>query len=233
MRRLLPVPRAAALAALLSVAVLPAAAQSPEESRVKDAAQVFQALVAIPEHQVPEELMRGAVAVAIFPNVRRVGLVIGGQRGQGVLVVRDESGAWSRPVFLTLNGASVGWQVGLQSADIVLFFHTRATVERVLLGTTTLGVDASLAAGSLGRSAAAVTDTDLAAEIYSYARTRGIFAGVALQGSVLSVDDAALDAYYRARRVGAEDVIAGAGLPMPADAATLVRVLGDYEKSIR
>jgi lipid-binding SYLF domain-containing protein len=221
----------AAAMALTPVAQL--SAQRVEAARVQDAVDVFQALVAVPEHQVPEALMRNTHAVAIIPHVQRVGFVIGGERGRGVLLVRDDKGAWSRPVFLTLTGASVGWQVGIQSADIVLFFRTAESVQRVLHGSYTLGVDASLAAGSLGRSAAVVTDADLTAEIYSYARTRGIFAGVALQGASLDVDGDALDAYYQRTGLTAQDVMGGAGLPTPADAARLMKVLGGYEKTLR
>jgi lipid-binding SYLF domain-containing protein len=219
-----------------AVAVLapgPVSAQRAEAARVLDAVDVFQALVAVPEHEVPEALMRDTRAVAIIPRVQRVGFVIGGERGKGVLLVRDDAGAWSRPVFVTLRGASVGWQVGIQSADIVLFFRTAASVQRVLDGSYTLGVDASLAAGSLGRSASVVTDADLTAEIYSYARTRGIFAGVALQGASLDVDGEALDAYYRKTGLTAQAVMGRSALPTPAEAARLMKVLEGYEKTLR
>jgi len=179
---------AAFIAALALLAAAPLSAQRTEARRVQDATAVFQAITGVPEREVPRALMRTVYGIAIFPEVQRAGFVIGGQRGKGVLVVRGTDGTWSRPLFLTLTGASIGWQVGIQSADVVLFFRTRDSVDRVLRGKYTLGVDASLAAGSLGREASAVTDQDLRAEIYSYSRTRGIFAGFALQGAVIDVD---------------------------------------------
>ncbi len=230
MRKTLVVLFAAAMAVVAAGSVF---AQRAEAARVQDAVDVFQALIAVPEHQVPEALMRDTRAVAIIPRVQRVGFVIGGEHGRGVLLVRDDKGAWSRPVFVTLKGASVGWQVGIQSADIVLFFRTAASIQRVLDGSFTLGVDASLAAGSLGRSASAVTDADLTAEIYSYARTRGIFAGIALQGASLDVDGDALDSYYGRTGLTAKAVMEGAALATPAEWARLMKALGDYEKTLR
>ena len=197
------------------------------------AGEVFQALVGVPEYEVPATLMRNCYAVAIIPGVRRAGLVIGVQRGKGVLLARGAKGGWSRPLFITLSGASIGWQVGIQSSDVVLFFRTRDSVEHVLNGKYTLGVDASLAAGSLGRSAAAVTDSDLTAEIYSYARSRGIFAGLAVQGAALDVDTGAAAAYYGKAGLDAAAVLAGTGLPTPVDAARLQGILADYEKKLR
>ncbi len=207
------------------------ATASAEAARVLEAADVFQALMAVPESEVPAALMKSTQAVAIFPRVRRAGFIIGGQRGKGVLVVRDAQGGWSRPVFVSITGASIGWQAGIQSADIVLFFRTRDSVQRVLQGRYTLGVDASLAAGSLGRSAAAVTDTDLTAEIYSYARARGVFAGLAVQGAAVDVDGAAADAFYQKSGLTAALVLAGDGLPVPPAAAQLSRTLAQYEKA--
>ncbi len=225
--------RVLVVAVLLAGAAGNASAQRAEASRVQDAIDVFQALVAVPEYEVPAAMMRKTFAVAIIPNVRRVGFIIGGQRGRGVLVARGDKGGWSHPLFITLTGASIGFQAGIQSADIVLFFRTRESVERVLQGSYTLGVDASIAAGALGRSAAASTDTDLTAEIYSYARARGIFAGVALQGATLAIDDAAADDYYNGTGLSAREVLAGTGLPMPPTAAQLQKVLEGYEKTLR
>ncbi len=221
------------LAALLTAAALPAAAQSAEAARVRDAADVFQALVAVPEHEVPDIMMKNAIAVAIVPNVRRLGLIIGGQRGRGVLLVRDDRGRWSLPLFVNLTGLSFGFQAGIQSSDLVLFFRTRASVDKVLSGNFTLGVDASIAAGSLGRSASAVTDADLTAEIYSYARSRGVFAGFALQGATLQVDPDADAAFYGKENVGARQVLAGTGLPPSPAAEQLQKTLAAYEKTLR
>jgi lipid-binding SYLF domain-containing protein len=199
---------AAVCALLLSLNATPAIAQQAEAQRVLDAVDVFQAITNIPEYGVPTALMKVTSGIAILPGVKRIGFGIGAQRGRGIMLVRASDGGWSRPLFLTLTGGSIGWQIGIQAADIVLFFRTRDSVERVLRGKYTLGVDASIAAGSLGREAAAATDMDLKAEIYSYSRTRGIFAGFALQG-------------------------AGSGLPLPDSAQRLQRAISSFEKTLR
>ena len=225
--------RAAAVAVIMAAAVIPAGAQRAEVRRVLSAADVFQALVAIPEHEVPAALVRHVEGIAILPGVQRVGFVVGGQRGKGVLVARGSDGSWSRPLFVTLTGGSVGWQVGIQSADIVLFFRTRESVDRILRGKYTLGVDASIAAGSLGREAGAVTDQDMQAEIYSYSRTRGIFAGLALSGAALDVDWDANALYYGKDIAKPQDVLVGTGLQDPQSAAQLRQVITDYLKSVK
>jgi lipid-binding SYLF domain-containing protein len=225
--------RAATVAALLAIAVIPVGAQRAETRRVQSAADVFEALIAVPEHEVPAALVRQVEGIAILPGVQRVGFIVGGQKGKGVLMVRGSDGSWSRPLFLTLTGGSVGWQAGIQSADIVLFFRTRDSVDRVLRGKYTLGVDASLAAGSIGRQASAVTDQDLQAEIYSYSRTRGIFAGLALSGAALDVDWDANALYYGKDVARPQDVLVGTGLPDPQSAVQLQQTVAKYLKSVK
>jgi len=225
--------RAATAAAILLVTVIPAFAQRAEARRVQSAADVFQALTHVPEHEVPAALVHQVEGIAILPGVQKVGFIVGAQRGKGVLVARGSDGAWSRPLFITLTGGSVGWQAGIQSADIVLFFRTRESIDRVLRGKYTLGVDASLAAGSLGREAGAVTDQDLQAEIYSYSRTRGIFAGLSVSGAALDVDWDANASYYGKDIGKPQEVLSGAGLPDPQSAAELRKVIADYMKSVK
>ena len=223
---------------LLSICALglsvagPCAAQRAEARKVDAAADVFQALTSIPDRQVPRQLMRTIYGLGIFPDVQKASFVIGGQRGRGILMTRGGDGAWSLPLFLTLTGASIGWQAGIQSSDIVLFFRTRQSVESILRGRYTLGVAASLAAGSLGREAAAVTDADMKAEIYSYARSRGIFAGVSIQGVSLEVDLDSSSAYYGRDITRPSDVLGGGRLPEPASAARLRKTVASRERSI-
>ena len=224
--------RAAAIAALAFLVALPAAAQQAEEQRLTKAAAVFEAITSVPERAVPEALMRSVYGIAIFPEVQRVGFIIGGQRGKGVLVVRS-GGSWSRPLFLSITGGSIGWQIGVQKADVVLFFRTRGSVDRVLEGKYTVGVDASVAAGSLGREASALTDKSLQAELYTYARTRGIFAGLALQGAALDIDYPANAKYYGREIDLPQDVLSGAGLPDPPSAGGLRRAIDGYTPSPR
>ncbi len=218
---------------LFLVTAVSAAAQSAEADRVKSALDVFQAIIAVPEYQVPAVLMHNASGIAILPGVRRVGFVVGGMRGKGVLLVRGKDGEWSRPLFVTITGGSIGWQIGIQSSDIVLFFRTQGSVDRVLRGKYTIGVDASVAAGSLGRDAAAVTDRDLTAEIYSYSRARGVFAGLALQGAALDIDYGANAAYYQKEIARPSEILDGSGLPDPETAKQLRQGIARYEKSVK
>lgn len=224
-------------ATLLSVCALAlgaagtAVAQHAETREVDDAVEVFQSFVSLPEKQVPRELMKTIYGLGIFPDVQKASFVIGGQRGAGVLLERRGDGSWSMPLFVTLSGASVGWQAGIQSSDIVLFFRTRRSVDSVLRGKYTLGVTASVAAGAMGREAGAVTDTDMKAEIYSYARSRGIFAGVGIQGVSLEVDLDAASRYYGRDINSPEEILRADRLPEPASARALRTAILAYEDS--
>ncbi|HVP19859.1 MAG TPA: lipid-binding SYLF domain-containing protein [Spirochaetia bacterium] len=226
---------AAALAASCALFVLgagPLAAEWAQVHKVEDALDVLTAMTAIPEHEAFQQLIRKTYALAIFPDVQKVSIIIGGQRGKGVLIVRDGKGHWTRPLFLSLWGASVGWQIGVQSADIVLFFRTRRSVESVLRGRYTLGIGASVAAGSLGRSAAAATDADMKAEIYSYARARGIFVGLSLEGVSLDVDLDANSTYYgREIDKPADVLLQGSSTSDPPSARALTEAVESWEKN--
>ncbi len=178
------------------------AGDTPAET-VQDSEQVLGELIAIPGKEVPQRLLAEAQGVAIIPNVIKVGLVAGGRRGHGVVMVRDAQGQWTLPQFVTLTGGSLGWQVGIQATDVVLVFTTRKGVEGLLKGKFTVGVDASIAAGPVGRSAAAATDTELKAEIYSYSRSRGLFVGASLDGSLLEMDQGATASFYGPPQAGA------------------------------
>ena len=224
---------AAVAAALALVCASAAFAQGSEAGRVQDAIEVFNDMTAMPDSQVPAALMKRAFAIAVIPRVQRVSFIVGVQRGRGVLITRSADGSWSRPLFITLTGGSVGWQAGVQSADLVLFFRTRGSVEEILRGGSTLGLSASIAAGAVGREASAVTDADLRAEVYSYSRTRGIFAGVAVQGGSLSIDDEANRAYYGKEITRAEEVLQGNRLPDPPTAVQLRQEVSAYERSLK
>jgi lipid-binding SYLF domain-containing protein len=217
--------------ALLSLAALPLAAQSAEARRVADAVEVFTTIVSVPEKEVTELMVRDAYAVAIIPGARKLGFVVGVQSGKGVLVVRGQDGAWGSPLFISLSGGSVGWQVGIQRVDLVLFFRTKKSVDSVLDGAFTMGVDASVAAGSLGRQAGAGTDADMQAEIYSYSRSRGLFAGVSLSGSTLAVDEGANAAYYGRAGLGAREILDRRQAPPSPSGLELKRALDRYSKA--
>src|SRR5438105_6795679 len=175
---------------------VPAAAGPNEERTVQAAHEVLQQFQDLQIRQIPESLLANVHAVAIIPDVIKLGFVVGGQRGHGVIVIRQLDRAWRAPLFVTITGGSVGWQVGAQATDFVLVFKTQKSVEGLLRGTFTLGADAAIAAGPVGRRAGAATDAELKAEIYSYSRSRGLFVGVSLEGSALQVDDRANASYY-------------------------------------
>lgn len=158
--------------------------------------QVLSDLVVIPGRQIPLSLLADAQGVAVIPDVTKIGFIAGVRRGHGVVLVRDAEGEWSLPQFITLTGGSVGWQAGIQGTDVVLVFKTKKGVEGLTRGKFTIGADASVSAGPVGRDAAAATDAQLKAEILSYSRSRGLFLGVAIDGSALEIDHQAHSAFY-------------------------------------
>jgi lipid-binding SYLF domain-containing protein len=212
--------RTALGAGLLALAVAAGAlrAQEEEVATVESATEVLQALAGVHLKAIPPALLHDAKGVAILPNVVKAGFVVGGRFGRGVLLVRGPEGCWGNPYFITLAGGGIGGQVGIQSTDLVLVFKTSNSLDRVLKGKgkLTLGADVGVAAGPVGRQAEAGTDAQLKAEIYSYSRSRGLFAGVSLEGAGLVVDHDAAAAFYGLRGARPEDVPAARGMTVPA-----------------
>lgn len=183
---------------LLSAALVaaPAIAGPQEDQRARNAVRVLADIQNIPEQAIPDKLLDEARAVVVIPDTIKAGLVIGGRRGHGVMAVKNADGSWSNPVFIKLTGGSIGFQAGVQSSDVILVFRNDRSLDNIVNGKFTLGADAGVAAGPVGRNAAAATDGQLKAEIWSWSRARGLFAGVALDGAVMQIDDAAnLEAY--------------------------------------
>jgi lipid-binding SYLF domain-containing protein len=183
-----------------------ALAQSREDARLVTATQVLEELRATPDQHVPNWLLDRAYGVAVIPNVLKGAFIFGGRHGNGVLASRDEAGRFSNPVFISLTGGSFGWQIGAQAADVVLVFATRRSLENFARGQFTLGASASVAAGPLGRTGEAAAGVQ--AEIYSYSRARGLFAGVALDGTALVFDRGANRSFY-GHDVTADDIFLG------------------------
>ena len=213
--RLLSTRIAAVLATLLLVAGATAQAGEREVKIAENAIRVLREVMQAPDKAIPRELLNGAYAVAVVPDVVKAGFIIGGRRGSGLLSVKTD-GVWSNPSFIAITGGSIGFQAGVQSSDIVLVFSSQRGVDSIVHGKFTLGADASVAAGPVGRNASAATDGALKAEIYSYSRARGLFAGVALDGSVISIDNKSNQRVYgrgvTPRRIlenGVTDVPAG------------------------
>ena len=177
-------------------------AASRETEIVENAIDVVDDLAAIPLKSIPPALMRDARGVAIFPRVLKAGLMLGGRYGRGVLLVRERDNSWADPVFITLSGVSIGHQIGLQATDLVLIFKTRSGLEKMKHGKLTIGADVAVVAGPVGRQAEIGTDTSLKAEILSYSRSRGLFAGVCLEGAALVVNTEATYAYNHPIQAG-------------------------------
>ena len=181
-----------------------------EESRLLVATEVMEELRASRDQFIPDRLLERAYGIAVIPDVTKIAFVAGGRRGNGVLVVRDKNGHFTNPSFVTLTGGSIGWQIGAQSTDVVLVFTTQAGIEGISGGKLTLGADASVAAGPVGRQASAATDSSFSAEVYSYSRSRGLFAGVALDGSALNIDRNSNANFYGPQGRTASQIFSGA-----------------------
>ncbi len=160
---------------------------SSHHDKIKDSTEVLRQIMAIPESAIPPNLLTDAHAVVVIPEMIKAGFVVGGRYGTGVMIVRGLDNIWHYPVLVSLAGGSIGWQIGAQSTDVILVFKSMKSVKAIEKGKFTLGADASVAAGPVGRHIEASTDIKLQSEIYSYSRSRGLFAGVALEGSSLSI----------------------------------------------
>ena len=182
--------------ALLTMTTLTAQAGEEENKRAENAVRVLKEIMMAPDSSIPRDLLEKAHAIAVIPDVVKAGLVVGGRHGDGLISVKTRDGTWSNPSFIGLTGGSIGFQAGVSSTDVVLVFRTQRGVDSIVHGKFTLGADASAAAGPVGRSATASTDAQLHAEIYSYSRSRGLFAGAALDGSAITIDNDANQAVY-------------------------------------
>jgi lipid-binding SYLF domain-containing protein len=163
---------------------------------IVDATTVLTQSVAMPSG-LSQKLLAEAQGIAVVPNMVRGAFVVGMQHGRGVLLVRDPKGAWQAPRMIVITGGSLGYQIGVQSTDLILVFRTPQSVNNVMRGKLKIGVDASAAAGPVGREASAATDAALKAEIYSYSRARGAFVGASIDGSSISLDTASDALYYQ------------------------------------
>jgi lipid-binding SYLF domain-containing protein len=209
---------------LLAVAGLSAQAATELDYRVDTSTQILQDLKRLPENAIPPALLGRAYAVAVIPSVIKAGFMVGGTYGKGVIVARRADGTWSNPAFVQLTQGSFGLQAGAQSTDLVLVFKTQRALDGLSRGKITLGGDASIAAGPVGRQATASTDIQMQSEIYSYARSRGLFAGVSLQGGVLSMDRKANGAYYQGETSAAK-ILTDVTIPAPQSGRRFIDTL--------
>jgi lipid-binding SYLF domain-containing protein len=229
------IPAIIALAALVCLRPGPAAARpSPSEApakeiqKVEDSIRVLQEMMKESDKSIPIKLLEQSAGIAIIPDVIKAAYVIGGRHGNGIVCVRSSNGVWSNPAFISITGGSVGWQIGVESADIILVFHTPRSIENFSKGKFTLGADAGVSAGPLGRSAEASTDAELKAEIYSYSRSRGLYAGLSVQGASLHVDAKANQSFYGAKGIVPKTIFEGQVAGVPDVAAKLRRALESF-----
>jgi lipid-binding SYLF domain-containing protein len=203
-----------------------------EEGRLLTATEVLEEVAGMPDQRLPDTLLSRAYGIAVIPDVTKVAFIFGGRHGNGVLVVRDKlTSPWSNPVFVSLTGGSWGFQAGAQSSDIILVFTTKTGVEGIAGGKLTLGADASVATGPVGRQGSAATDMNFNAEIYSYARTRGLFGGIALDGSVISIDKSANAGLYAKSGVTATEIFSGQAPTPPATAQRFLERLAQATRT--
>jgi lipid-binding SYLF domain-containing protein len=220
------------VASLALLVALPAVASDREEdaSRTHKAAQVFKEIMSAPDQGIPQDLLASAKCIAIIPGEVKFAFIFGGNYGRGIATCRTGHG-WSAPMFVAIDGGSVGYQIGGSSTDLVMLFMNDHALQSLLGDKFKLGGDASVAAGPVGRNAAAGTDLRMSAEILSYSRTKGVFAGVSLDGAVVQADKSGDKAMY-GDDVDRHDILSGK-VPVPESARPLLHEIGEYVREAR
>jgi lipid-binding SYLF domain-containing protein len=210
---------------MLAVCVLGASvAQAVETDRLRASAEVLKALRAAPDDGIPEELWNRAECVVVIPSMKKAAFIFGGEYGRGVMSCRTANG-WSAPLYMQLAKGSWGLQIGAEAVDLVLMVMNRQGIDTMLNNKISLGADAAVAAGPVGRQAAASTDGQLNAQILSYSRSKGVFAGIDLSGGVLRPDeDANVEAYGKAKTP--KDVLTGANAATDVATRDFMNALG-------
>ena len=217
---------AAFVAVFLLFAVFAVAADKKEEDRLNDAGEVLKEVLDIPDN-IPQQLLNRAECVIVLPSVKKVAIGIGGSYGRGAMICRGGehyTGAWGAPAMYALEGANIGLQLGGNATDFILLVMNPRGAQSLLHSKVKLGADAAAAAGPKGRSATAATDVVMKAEVLSYSRSRGLFAGVSLEGSTLRQDNGANENLY-GRKLSAEDIIRKGAAHTPAAGQALVSLL--------
>ncbi len=202
--------------AIISVIVLSAASltaapgldTSDERERASKAGAALDSIMASPDHEIPEELLAKAYGIAVIPNVVKGAFLAGGRFGKGLVSARDETGSWSTPLFVDIGGGSFGLQIGVEATDLILVFTEPDGLREMLKDNLKLSADAGAVAGPVGRRVEAGTNLTFDSPIYSYSRNKGVFAGVSLDGSVLTVDDSANHEVYGKDLTGSDILLA-------------------------
>ncbi len=220
------------VATLILLVTLAAVASDREDDvkRTDRAAQVFKEIMNTPDQGIPQDLLESAKCIAIIPGEVKFAFVFGGSYGSGLETCRTGHG-WSAPMFVAFDSGSVGYQIGGSSTDLVMLFMNDHALQSLLSDKFKLGADASVAAGPVGRNAAAGTDLKLKAEILSYSRTKGVFAGVSLDGAVVQSDKSGDEAMY-GRDVNRHKILDGR-IAVPASAQSLLQEIAEYVREAR
>jgi len=201
------------MAASMSAAVM-ADVSTAEVKRIQEAAQVLKEIHAVPDKDIPQELWDKAACVLVVPSLKKAAFVFGGEYGKGLMSCR-KGGAWTAPVFMQVGKGSWGLQIGAESIDLVLLVMNEGGMQKLLKNKVSLGAEASIAGGPVGRDARAATDAQLKAEILSYSRTQGLFAGINLSGGVVRPDDDGNSDLYGSKTT-AESIVMGTGVKAPS-----------------
>ena len=213
---------------LVLLCAVPLVAQDQEAERLQKAATVVEEVMGTPEKGIPTDLLKKAVCVGVIPSQKKVALGIGGTFGRGALVCRrGGNGAWGGPSMFTVGGANIGFQLGGQATDFVLIVMNPDGAKKLLQSKTKLGADASVAGGPVGRTAQGATDLQMRAEILTYSRSRGLFAGVSLDGQVVKQDNDANERLY-GRKLDPKDILFTGSVAAPAAARPLVGALQKF-----
>lgn len=214
------------MAILMLVCTAPLVAQKKETERIDESAVVIKEILGMPDG-IPKDLLNKAECIVIYPSVKKAAFVVGGSYGRGLITCRkgkDFSGTWGAPAMFALEGGSFGFQIGAQATDFVLLVMNESGAKSVMSSKVKLGADASVAAGPVGRAASAETDIVMKAEILSYSRSKGLFAGVSLEGSTMRSDDGANKALY-GKELSAKEIVREGKVAAPASAGRLLAIL--------
>jgi SH3 domain-containing YSC84-like protein 1 len=215
--------------ALMAALAIPAHAQSKEQDRVENAGSVIKEIMDIPD-DIPQNVIDKADCVVVLPSVLKAAFIVGASYGRGVMTCRSGDnmrGPWGAPTMMALEGGSFGLQLGGQATDFVLLLMSERSASSILTSKVKLGGDASAAAGPVGRNASAETDVTFRAEILTYSRARGLFAGISLTGSTLRPDNNANESLY-GKKIDAKDIVMKGAVPPPPSAQLLLQTLNQH-----
>ncbi len=216
------------MTAMLVVPSLSYAENTELDARIAEARQVMAEVMATPDQSIPEELLAKCKAIAIYPSVLKAGFILGGRFGKGVVLKKDEkTGKWGPVAFSTIGGGSWGLQIGGSATDLILVIMNERGMNGLLSNNFTLGADAAVAAGPIGRNSEAATDLSLRAGIISYSRSRGLFAGMALDGAVMTQDNNSNTIYY-GKSVTSRDILLGHAVQVQPSSKELTQALDEY-----